>query len=119
MMLTQTFPKRVLLSSQLFFIQKTIKPYMMFFLENKTVEHCFAQINNININKRKMSTYSATSKSKFTIELDKTTINLKKPKEPTNIECCGTGCYNCVWMDYFGELQEYERQLKKIKKQKS
>ena len=30
---------------------------------------------------------------------------LQPPAEPLN--CCGSGCSNCVWVDYFKELNEY------------
>ena len=31
-----------------------------------------------------------------------------KPKEPTESECCMSGCARCVWDIYFEELEQFE-----------
>ncbi len=31
-----------------------------------------------------------------------------KPREPTENECCGNGCAQCVWTVYWEELQKWE-----------
>lgn len=38
---------------------------------------------------------------------------LKEPEMPTN--CCGCNCVNCVWNDYFQEMEHYREQLKRRK----
>lgn len=38
---------------------------------------------------------------------------LLKPVEPAPEECCGRGCENCVWNDYWAQLQAYEAAVKR------
>lgn len=32
----------------------------------------------------------------------------KPPEEPTN--CCGNGCQNCVWIDFWKEMDDFRRE---------
>ena len=34
-----------------------------------------------------------------------------KPKEPTESECCMSGCARCVWDIYFEELEQFESKV--------
>ncbi|GMI21035.1 hypothetical protein TeGR_g761 [Tetraparma gracilis] len=36
---------------------------------------------------------------------------IPRPKEPENEECCGSDCPNCVWIQYWERLQDYERRV--------
>lgn len=40
---------------------------------------------------------------------------LVKPEPPEF--CCGNGCHNCVWDQYFTDLREYEEQLAQFRKE--
>ena|SRR5690554_2082762 len=39
---------------------------------------------------------------------------LVKPEPPEF--CCGKGCHNCVWDQYFTDVREYEEQLAQFRK---
>mmetsp|Transcript_28607 Transcript_28607/g.98780 ORF Transcript_28607/g.98780 Transcript_28607/m.98780 type:complete len:273 (-) Transcript_28607:331-1149(-) len=41
--------------------------------------------------------------------------SLRPPREPKPEECCGNSCPNCVWTQYWVQLQDYERELKRLK----
>lgn len=43
---------------------------------------------------------------------------VQRPQEPDPSECCGNGCPNCVWLDYWDKLNEYEEYVRQVKKQK-
>lgn len=40
---------------------------------------------------------------------------LQPPREPIPEECCGNDCHNCVWILYWTELQDYEREGKRLR----
>ena len=43
----------------------------------------------------------------------------RRPEEPTEGECCGSGCERCVWSVYFENLVEWQdRQAAAEKEQK-
>lgn len=39
---------------------------------------------------------------------------IKKPEPPSDEECCGDGCVNCVWVEYFKKLMEYQNRNDKV-----
>ncbi len=41
------------------------------------------------------------------------TNKLSKPIKPENDDCCGGGCYPCVWDTYFDALYLWEEQEEK------
>ena len=34
----------------------------------------------------------------------------EKPVEPEPYECCGNGCADCVWVDYWQRLEQWKKQ---------
>eukprot|EP00298_Acanthocystis_sp_HF-20_P023435 c3236_g1_i1.p1 GENE.c3236_g1_i1~~c3236_g1_i1.p1 ORF type:complete len:102 (+),score=24.20 c3236_g1_i1:30-335(+) len=48
----------------------------------------------------------------FKIRLNR--FNEKPPSEPAPSECCGNGCDECVWVEYWKKMEEYEKKIKLV-----
>jgi hypothetical protein len=47
------------------------------------------------------------------LELLDQNASIPKPNEPQNNECCGSECPDCVWIQYWEEMNEWEALHKK------
>lgn len=37
--------------------------------------------------------------------------DIRKPREPTEDDCCGNGCSPCVWDTFYERLDKYEDKI--------
>jgi hypothetical protein len=45
------------------------------------------------------------------VEQPKQFATLPHPPHEPALECCGSGCSNCVWVAYWEQLQDYQRDI--------
>ena len=65
-------------------------------------------IGNIDVNKKHTNTNNCLK-----IKRNPPT----KPLPPDNDECCGQGCFRCVFDIYYEKLEKYEKELEEYKKE--